>query len=170
MAMSGSRDFGTRYVVFLPMILAVAAAVLFTRRPAVRAVSGALVAWVAVSSALTYPYYLPYSNEAFGGPAKTWTRLHDSNSDWGQDLGRMAALLRDKYGNPTVWLVYKGGGDPVHEGIRYRDPQTVPAGEVHGFLVLSDDAIDKASPQLARLIATSTPIDQVGHSMTVFRR
>ncbi len=169
-AMTGSRDFGTRYVVFLPMILAVAAAPLFTLHPSVRAVSGALVAWVAVSSALTYPYYLPYSNEAFGGPAKTWTRLHDSNSDWGQDLGRMAALLRDRYGNPTVWLVYKGGGDPVYEGIHYRDPEIVPPEEVHGFLVLSDDAIDKAGPQLARLIATSTPIDQVGHSMTLFRR
>ncbi len=169
-AMTGSRDFGTRYVVFLPMILAVAAAVLFTRRRGVRAVAGLLAGWVAVSSALTYPYYLPYSNEAFGGPAKTWTRLHDSNSDWGQDLGRIAALLRDKYGNPTVWLVYKGGGDPVYEGIHYRDPELVPPAEVHGYLVLSDDAIDKASPELARLIATSTPIDQVGHSMTLFHR
>lgn len=169
-ATTGSRDFGTRYVVFLPMILAVAAAVLFTLRPTVRAVSGLLVVWVAVSSALTYPYYLPYSNEAFGGPAKTWTRLHDSNSDWGQDLGRMAALLRDRYGNPTVWLVYKGGGDPAYEGIRFRDPEIVPPEQVHGYLVLSDDAIDKASPQLAGLVATSTPIDQVGHSMTLFRR
>jgi hypothetical protein len=169
-SMTGSRDFGTRYVVFLPMILAVATAVLFTLRPGVKVVAGVLAGWVAVSSALAYPYYLPYSNEAFGGPARTWTRLHDSNSDWGQDLGRMAALLRDKYGNPTVWLVYKGGGDPQYEGIRYRDPEIVPADQVHGFLVLSNDAIDKATPQLAHLVATSTPIDQVGHSMTLFRR
>jgi hypothetical protein len=169
-AMTGSRDFGTRYVVFLPMILAVAAAVLCTLRPSIRAVSGVLVTWVAVSSALAYPYYLPYSNEAFGGPARTWTRLHDSNSDWGQDLGRVAALLRNKYGNPTVWLVYKGGGDPVYEGIRFRNPEAVPADQVHGLLVLSNDAIDKADPQLAHLVATSTPIDQVGHSMTVFSR
>jgi hypothetical protein len=169
-SMTGSRDFGTRYVVFLPMILAVATAVLFTLRPGVEVVAGVLAGWVAVSSALAYPYYLPYSNEAFGGPARTWTRLHDSNSDWGQDLGRMAALLRDKYGNPTVWLVYKGGGDPQYEGIRYRDPEIVPADQVHGFLVLSNDAIDKATPQLAHLVATSTPIDQVGHSMTLFRR
>jgi hypothetical protein len=168
--MTGSRDFGIRYVVFLPMILAVAVAPLFTTRPSVRAGAGLLAGWVAVSSALTYPYYLPYSNEAFGGPDRTWTRLHDANSDWGQDLGRMAALLRDKYGNPTVWLVYKGGGDPAYEGIRFRDPEIVPAAEVHGYLVVSDDAIDKATPQLTRLLATAVPIDSVGHSMTLFRR
>jgi dolichyl-phosphate-mannose-protein mannosyltransferase len=170
-AMTGSRDFGTRYVVFLPMILAVAAATVLTLRWRwARPGAVALVVYVAVSSAATYPYYLPYSNEAFGGPSKTYLRLHDSNSDWGQDLARMADRLRTRYGNPEVWLVYKGGGDPAYYGIRFRDPESVPADQVRGLMVLSNDAIDKADPRLAALIATSTPIDQVGHSMTIFRR
>jgi hypothetical protein len=80
-ALAGTRDFGTRYVIFLPMFLAVAAATLVTvRRRWARLGTAALVLWVAVSSARAYPYYLPYSNEAFGGPSKTYLRLHDSNS------------------------------------------------------------------------------------------
>lgn len=98
-AMTESRDFGTRYVVFLPMFLpmflAVAAGcVLSVRRRWAPVVTAALVVCVAVSSVRTFPYYLPYSNEAFGGPAKTHLRLHDSNVDWGQDLGRLADRLR----------------------------------------------------------------------------
>lgn len=86
--MLGSRDFGTRYAVFVPMFLAVAAGCALAVRWRWAPVAvGALVAFVAVSSLRTYPYYLPYCNEAFGGPAKTHLRLHDSNVDWGQDLG-----------------------------------------------------------------------------------
>jgi hypothetical protein len=170
-AMTGSRDFGVRYVVFLPMILAVAAASVLTwRMRTATAVAAALAVWVAISSVLTFPYYIPYSNEAFGGPSKTYLRLHDSNSDWGQDLGRMADELAAKYPGRPVWLVYKGGGDPSAYGIEWSDPEKVPPDRVRGLLVLSNDAIDKADRRLQNLIDTSTPVEQVGHSMTVFSR
>jgi hypothetical protein len=41
---------------------------------------------------------------------------------------------------------------------------------VRGLLVVSDDWIDKSTPQLRMLMATSVKIDEVGHSMTIFRR
>lgn len=112
-AMDGSRDLGVRYALFVPMFLAVAAAavVAFRRRWAY-VVTAALVLFVAVSSLRAYPYYLPYSNEAFGGPSKTHLRLHDSNVDWGQDLGRLADRLDEHYPQERVWLVYKGAGCP----------------------------------------------------------
>jgi 4-amino-4-deoxy-L-arabinose transferase-like glycosyltransferase len=170
-AMTGARDFGVRYVLFLPMFLAVAAATVITPRPRwVKLGAVALVLYAAVSSAATYPYYLPYSNEAFGGPSNTWRLLHDSNSDWGQDLGRMADRLRTRYPGQPVWLVYQGGGVPAYYGIRASDPLTVPPDRVRGLLVVSNDRIDKPSPKLTVLLATSTPIDSVGHSMTIFRR
>ncbi|MFE1289978.1 ArnT family glycosyltransferase [Streptomyces sp. NPDC058751] len=195
-AMTGSRDLGVRYALFVPVFLAVAAGCAVTargRRPeragAVRrgrpgwagtvrrgrpgwAGTGAagLVLFVAVSSLLTYPYYLPYSNEAFGGPEKTHLRLHDSNVDWGQDLGRLAGRLRRHYPHDEVWLVYKGAGVPSAYGIEAADPRTVPAARVHGLLVVSDTAIDKADARLRALLATSRRIDEVGHSITVFRR
>ncbi len=170
-AMDGSRDFGTRYAIFVPMFLAVAAACVPVLRWRWAPLStGLLVAFVAVSSLRTFPYYLPYSNEAFGGPAKTYLRLHDSNVDWGQDLGRLADRLRERYAGERIWLVYKGSGVPSYYGIESSDPRKAGVGEVHGLLVVSDTAIDKARGNLAELIDSSRSIDQVGHSITIYRR
>ncbi|MFE2416053.1 ArnT family glycosyltransferase [Streptomyces hokutonensis] len=170
-AMDGSRDFGTRYAIFVPMFLAVAAACVPLLRWRWAALSTAvLVAFVAVSSLRTFPYYLPYSNEAFGGPAKTYLRLHDSNVDWGQDLGRLADRLHERYQGERIWLVYKGSGVPSYYGIQSSDPRKVGVREVHGLLVVSDTSIDKAQGKLAELIDSSRPIDQVGHSITIYRR
>ena len=172
-AMNGSRDFGTRYAVFLPMFLAVAGGCVLTvavRRRWALAVTGALVLFVAVSSLRTYPYYLPYSNEAFGGPSRTHLRLHDSNVDWGQDLGRLADRLRERYPGERIWLVYKGSGVPSFYGIDAADPREVPAADVHGLLVVSDSSVAKATGRLSELIDSSRPIDEVGHSITIYRR
>ncbi|MFF7772593.1 ArnT family glycosyltransferase [Streptomyces massasporeus] len=170
-AMQGARDFGTRYAVFLPLFLAVAAGcVLLVRRRWVSVGVAVLVALAAVSSARAYPYYLPYSNEAFGGPGRTRQWLHDSNVDWGQDLGRLADRLRDRYPGERVWLVYKGSGVPSFYGIEASDPRRVPVRAVRGLLVVSDSAAAKASGRLAELIGGSRPVDDVGHSITVYRR
>ncbi|MFI7140926.1 phospholipid carrier-dependent glycosyltransferase [Streptomyces massasporeus] len=170
-AMQGARDFGTRYAVFLPLFLAVAAGcVLLVRRRWVSVGVAVLVALAAVSSARAYPYYLPYSNEAFGGPGRTRQWLHDSNVDWGQDLGRLADRLRDRYPGERVWLVYKGGGVPSFYGIEASDPRRVPVRAVRGLLVVSDSAAAKASGRLTQLIGGSRPVDDVGHSITVYRR
>ena len=170
-AMNGSRDLGVRYAVFVPMFLAVAAAgVTALRWRWAPIVTAALLAFVAAGSLRTYPYYLPYSNEAFGGPPKTHLRLHDSNVDWGQDLGRLADRLRQRYPGERIWLVYKGGGVPSHYGIVAADPRGVPPGEVHGLLVVSDSSIARADGRLKALIEGAEPIDTVGHSITIFRR
>ncbi|MFC7550879.1 phospholipid carrier-dependent glycosyltransferase [Plantactinospora sp. GCM10030261] len=170
-AATGSRDFGTRYVIFLPMFLAVAAAaVLAWRHRWIGAAAGVLVLLVAVSSLRAYPYYLPYSNEAFGGPAQTHRHLHDSNVDWGQDLGRLADRLRERYPGERIWLVYKGSGDPAYYGIESTDPRPVPPDQVHGLLVVSNSSVARADRRLAVLLDGSTPIDSVGHSITIFRR
>ncbi|MEV4603201.1 phospholipid carrier-dependent glycosyltransferase [Amycolatopsis sp. NPDC049253] len=170
-AMTGSRDFGVRYTVFLPMFLAVAAAgLVLLRRRWAHLTAAALVVFTAVSSLLTFPYYLPYSNEAFGGPARTHLRLHDSNVDWGQDLGRLAGRLHTTYPGEHVWLVYKGSGVPASYGIEAADPLRVPPDQVHGLLVVSDSSVAKADAHLKSLLDTSTTIDEVGHSITIFRR
>lgn len=170
-AMDGSRDFGTRYAIFLPMFLAVAAGcVLTVRRKWAPVATGVLVLFVAVSSLRTFPYYLPYSNEAFGGPAKTHLRLHDSNVDWGQDLGRLADRLRQRYPDERIWLVYKGSGVPSSYGIDASDPRKVPVDDVHGLMVVSDSSAAKAKGRLAELIDSSRPVDEVGHSITIYRR
>ncbi|MFG2359537.1 phospholipid carrier-dependent glycosyltransferase [Streptomyces sp. NPDC048521] len=170
-AMTGARDFGTRYALFVPVFLAVAAACApVPRRRWTGLLTCALVLCTAVSSLRTFPYYLPYANEAFGGPAHTHRLLHDSNVDWGQDLGRLADRLRQRYPGERVWLVYKGAGVPSAYGIRAADPRTVAADRVHGLLVVSDSAVAKARGRLAELIASSRPVGDVGHSISLYRR
>ncbi|AXE90761.1 Dolichyl-phosphate-mannose-protein mannosyltransferase [Streptomyces sp. Go-475] len=169
-AMQGARDLGTRYAVFLPLFLAVAAGcLLVARRRWVPAGVAVLVALVGVSSVRTFPFYLPYSNEAFGGPDRAREWLHDSNVDWGQDLGRLAERLREGYAGERVWLVYKGSGVPGFYGIRAEDPRRVPADAVRGLLVVSDSAAAKATGRLAELIGGSRPVEHVGHSITIYR-
>lgn len=170
-AMTGARDFGTRYALFVPVFLALAGGcVTVWRRRWAGALAGVLVLWVAVSSLRAYPYYLPYANEAFGGPARTHELLHDSNVDWGQDLGALADRLRERYPHERVWLVYKGAGVPSYYGIRAADPRAVPPDRVRGLLVVSDSAVAKARGRLAELIRTSRPVGEVGHSITLYRR
>ncbi|SFO57138.1 Dolichyl-phosphate-mannose-protein mannosyltransferase [Actinomadura madurae] len=170
-AMAGARDLGVRYAIYVPMFLAVAAAgTTAVRWRWAKVATVVLVLFVAVSSLRTYPYYLPYSNEAFGGPSKTHLRLHDSNVDWGQDLGRLADRLRTRYPGEQVWLAYKGSGVPSYYGIHANDPLTVPPSQVRGLLVVSNSWIAKKDPRLTPLIRSSERIDEVGHSITVFRR
>ncbi len=166
-----SRNLGVRYAIFVPMFLTVAAAgVVCLRWRWAPVVTAALATFVAVSSLRAFPYYLPYSNEAFGGPANTYRYLHDSNVDWGQDLGRLADRLHQKYPGQRVWLVYKGGGVPSYYGIDAADPLTVPEGQVHGLLVVSNTERDRADEHLADLIESSKRLEDVGHSITIFRR
>ncbi|MBP2324859.1 4-amino-4-deoxy-L-arabinose transferase-like glycosyltransferase [Kibdelosporangium banguiense] len=170
-AMTSERNLGVRYAIFIPMFLAVAVAgVVAVRRRWAHIATVVLVIFAAVSSLRTFPYYLPYSNEAFGGPAETHLRLHDSNVDWGQDLGRLADHLKQRYPNEQIWLIYKGSGVPSHYGINAADPLKVPPDQVRGLLVISDSSIAKANDSLKALIAAGIPIDEVGHSITIYRR
>ncbi|MFA1541768.1 glycosyltransferase family 39 protein [Actinomadura monticuli] len=170
-AMTGARDLGVRYAIFIPMFLAVAVAgVTAVRWRWAKAAACVPVLFVAVSSLRAYPYYLPYSNEAFGGPSRTHLHLHDSNVDWGQDLGRLADRLRERHPGERVWLAYKGSGVPSHYGIRASDPLAVPPDRVRGLLVVSDSWIAKDDPRLTPLIASSEAVGDVGHSITIFRR
>ncbi|WP_430783707.1 phospholipid carrier-dependent glycosyltransferase [Actinoplanes sp. G11-F43] len=169
--MTGARNFGTRYVIILPMFLAVAAGtVALIRIRRAWMVTAALTLFVAVSSLRTFPYYLPYSNEAFGGTANTSRNLHDANVDWGQDLARLGQHLKTRYPGEQVWLVYKGSGVPQYYGIDFRDPYSVPPAEIRGLLVISDSRVALASPRLKQMMAGGTLIDRVGHSISIYRR
>ncbi|WP_258382811.1 hypothetical protein [Streptomyces sp. NTH33] len=53
---------------------------------------------------------------------------------------------------------------------RAADPRRVPPGRVRGLLVVSDSAAAKAEGRLAELIGSGRPVDEVGHSITLYRR
>jgi hypothetical protein len=171
-SMGGDRGFGVRYVIWLPLFLAVAAATTVVYRHRHRWVLPVvlvLVALTGISSLRTFPYYLPYANEAFGGPSQTYRHLADANVDWGQDLRRLGIYLNERWPGEPVWLVYKGRGDPKYYDIKARDPLKVPPEEVHGLLAVSVTRIDYRKRHYAVLIGHRTPIAVIGHSIRVYR-
>ncbi|MBN1826455.1 MAG: glycosyltransferase family 39 protein [Candidatus Eisenbacteria bacterium] len=78
-----------------------------------------LAAWLAAGTAIAWPHYLSYFNEACGGTRGGSRILSDSNLDWGQDLPGLARFL-DERGDPVVYLSYFGTAEPHRYGIRYR--------------------------------------------------
>ena len=169
-SLSGDRGFGVRYVIWLPVFLAVvAAATVVHRRRWVLPVVLTLVALTCVSSLRTFPYYLPYSNEAFGGPSQTYRHLADANVDWGQDLRRLGIYLEEQYPGEPVWLIYKGRGDPEYYGIQARNPLKVAPEQVHGLLAVSVTRINMRTKHYKVMIGDRQPIAVIGHSIRVYR-
>jgi hypothetical protein len=84
------------------------------RAPRLIAVAG--LAWLAVSAASIYPYHLSYFNELAGGPGNGHRILVDSNLDWGQDLIRLADVVRANDLNP-IHLSYFGTAKASYYGI-----------------------------------------------------
>jgi hypothetical protein len=171
LAMNASRDLGVRYVIWLPMFMAVAAAAVlaYRKRRVMLPIALSLIAFAAFSVVRAFPYYLPYSNEAFGGPAQTYKYLNDSNVDWGQDLSRLGQYLdRNAPGEP-VWLAYSGTALPSYYGIDARDPSKLPPSEIHGLLAISYTKLTLNEDKYGPLIEGQTPIADIGYSILVFR-
>jgi len=96
-ALTSPLNVGIRHVLpvvpFLLVLAAMGAVVLMRQRRGFIYVVGALLVWNAVSCLHAYPNYMPYSNEAWGGPSKTRLYLTDSAVDWGQQLKATKSYL-----------------------------------------------------------------------------
>jgi hypothetical protein len=115
------RDLGVRYV--LPVIVTALAAGIVWSGDALRerprlALAAAVVALTMqfLSYRLVSPDYLAYFNGMSGGPAAGYTKLVDSNLDWGQDLIRLGDSLR-AHGTNRVALAYFGSAPPMAYGV-----------------------------------------------------
>lgn len=91
---------GVRYILPVYLGFSITAAIgvaEILRRPGARkwvtASCGVLLAWLALSSALSHPDYLAYFNALAGGqPEKI---IADSDLDWGQDMNRVGKRLQE---------------------------------------------------------------------------
>ena len=63
----------------------------------------------AVSSTRSFPSYIAYANEWWGGPSKTYKYLSDSNTDWAQQL-KAAKKYLDGRGVTNCWFAYFAEG------------------------------------------------------------
>jgi tetratricopeptide (TPR) repeat protein len=78
------------------------------------------------SSGLTFPNYIAYGNELWGGSSRTHEYLTDSNSDWGQQLKSIKKYL-DQRGVKDCWFVYfaEGVAEPAYYGIPCKPLPTI---------------------------------------------
>jgi tetratricopeptide (TPR) repeat protein len=154
-AMGAGMNIGVRHILpmymFLTVLLA-GAAWAFIKRDRRWAYAIALVlVFQAVSSARTFPVYLAYSNELWGGPSNTYKYLSDSNSDWGQQLKATKQYL-DGRGIKNCWFVYFAEGVvdsryygipckplPTMDTLWVNEPMEVPAAIDGPVLVSAGD-------------------------------
>jgi hypothetical protein len=121
-AMSVGMNIGVRHIlplyVFFSVLIGGAAVALIRQNPRWVYAVLALLLLHAVSSWRTFPVYLAYSNELWGGPSNTYKYLTDSNADWGQQLKTTKHYL-DQRGVKDCWFVYFAEGvvDTSYYGI-----------------------------------------------------
>lgn len=112
-AFAVGMNIGVRHIlpvyVFLAVLVGGAAWALVRHHRKWMYVVGALLLIHAASSLRTFPTYLAYANEFWGGPANTYKYLTDSNVDWAQQLKATKQYL-DARGAKECWFVYFGEG------------------------------------------------------------
>jgi len=98
----------------------------------------------AASSLRSFPNYLPYSNEAWGGPSQTYRYLTDANVDWGNGVLQLKQYLTANHIG-DCWLAYDGAVDLRYYGIPCRpltanafSPTEVPPLQAKSLFIISD--------------------------------
>ena len=129
-AMGSGMNIGVRHILpvypFLMILAGWGAWKLIERQRRWAYVVAALLVWNVVSSARTFPVYLSYSNELWGGPSQTYKYLTDSNADWGQQL-KTAKKYLDGRQVKNCWFAYFADVvvDPAYYGVTCRPLTTI---------------------------------------------
>lgn len=84
-----------------------------------------IMLWLAAGTVKIFPHYLAYFNELGGGPAAGYTKLVDSNLDWGQDLPGLRQYM-ERENIESVKLSYFGRAFPEAYGVRYEPLPSFP--------------------------------------------
>lgn len=143
-----------------------------------------LVGGLAVASLAAHPHYLAFFNRLVGGPANGWQWLVDSNVDWGQDIGALAAYEQAHLPEPyqVAWLgtaplsaygIRRGEAAPIWPQGR-EDPLTdpfYPPAPAPGQYVISATQLHGVylkNPARFAWFKTQNPLDRIGYSLFVF--
>jgi tetratricopeptide (TPR) repeat protein len=182
--MASGLNIGYRHVMPIIGILCViaggAAAQMWSKGTAWRAAMALLLMTHVLSSALTFPNYIPYSNEMFGRSSNTYLYLTDANVDWGQALIQTRDWLKANH-IQDCWMAYDGAIDPAFYALPCRrlsgnqwDPQVVPLQAIEGTFLLSPLTVSGIEWEPGDLhpyaeFMNVKPIANVGNAMLVFR-
>jgi len=124
--MFSTINIGIRHVLPVYVGMALVAAVAVVRlweagkdRKWVLALVGGMVLWMAASSLLSHPDYIPYFNELAGSEPENI--LVDSDLDWGQDMKRLSQRLHEVGAPSVAWMGFvladlekEHGFPPIH--------------------------------------------------------
>ncbi|HMD77410.1 MAG TPA: glycosyltransferase family 39 protein [Terracidiphilus sp.] len=111
-------------------------------------VGAALVLAHIASSLAAFPNYIPYANEAWGGPANVHNLLSDANVDWAQQLFQVKEW-QDRHPGEECWFAYfaRPEIDPAVYGIRchalpnidtlWLGGSDIVPPEIHGAVLIS---------------------------------
>ena len=129
-AMTSGMNIGIRHILpvypFLIVLAGWAAWQLIRNRRHWAYAIGVLLLFDIISSVRTFPVYLAYSNEFWGGPANTYKYLTDSNVDWGQQLKAAKKYLDSRHVD-HCWFAYFAAvvADPSYYGIPCKPLTTI---------------------------------------------
>jgi 4-amino-4-deoxy-L-arabinose transferase-like glycosyltransferase len=185
--MTSRLQIGVRHELALfPFAVVLAAAAGWALASASRigaAVVAALFLFQCISSLHSYPDYLPYVNEAFGGPSKAYLALTDSNVDWGQQLKEVDAYVKSQ-GVSECWFAYSNISasaeaipcKPLPTGLALMAgaPQPIVPPHIHGTILIS--AVDISGVLWGpgdlnpyRQFRDRTPDALIGNSILIYR-
>jgi len=95
-----------------------------------------LVLWYIAVQINIWPYYLSYYNEMVGGYKNGYKYSVDSNTDWGQDLKRLAKFVKDN-NIEKIKVDYFGGSQPEYYMGQNQELWRSSFGETTGWLAVS---------------------------------
>jgi hypothetical protein len=176
-ASTGGVNIGHRYVLATEPLLALVVAGgarLAAAEPRTRARAAALAVFVAgsvataASSLGAHPDALGYTNALAGRAPDRW--LVDSNLDWGQDLDRLAAWLRERGVEGPVRVAYFGLAR-----VERHVPGAValaPRDVAPGWVAISVTKLregEEADPAAYAWLLSLEPVARIGTSILVYR-
>jgi len=121
----------------------------------------ALLAWLVIGSAVAHPDYLPYFNEAALGHGERIAI--DSNLDWGQDLLRLAAVVRTLR-IQHLYVDYFGSADPTRL-LPCAVEELPGAAPVRGWVAVSETALVMSNIEWLK---SHRPVREVGKSVRLY--
>ena len=181
LCMSGRLNIGFRHLLpvmpFLFVFMGVNTGRLYnTHGRALRVVLVLLFSAYGLSTLSRYPRYMGFFTEWASGHPEQY--LGDSNLDWGQDLGRLAAFV-DRHGIEHIRLDYFGPrpAPAVYLGDRYERWSRDRGLPVEGWLAVSEFNIMESRcyrrmgviPRDYGALEEREPVARVGSSIRVYR-
>jgi hypothetical protein len=158
LAMRSDMNIGVRHILpvypFLYLIGASALSVGIGRDRRWMVVAAGLLVFQVITSLRSFPGYVAYANEAWGGQENVHRLLSDSNSDWGQQLKTTAKYLQERHVT-ECWMAYTASGvaEERYYGVPCRPlptmvnlwwipvPMNVP-NQIDGPVLISDDELE----------------------------